>query len=142
MSVRDLYRELLEAWNARDAAAFAALFADDGFMIGFDGSQSPAAEIESHLGPIFRDRPTATYVAVVRDVRERGTVAVLRAAAGMVPPGSDALNPDVNSVQSLVAEQGEDGTWRIVLFQNTPAQYHGRPEAVEALTAELRAARG
>ena len=33
-AVRDLYSELLRAWNARDAAAFAALFADDGAMIG------------------------------------------------------------------------------------------------------------
>jgi uncharacterized protein (TIGR02246 family) len=141
MSVRDLYRSLLEAWNARDAAAFAGLFAEDGFMIGFDGSQSPGAEIEGHLGPIFRDHPTASYVAVVRDVRERGDVAVLRAAVGMVPPDADALNRDVNAVQSLVAERGEDGAWRIVLFQNTPAQYHGRPELTEAHTAAVERVR-
>jgi hypothetical protein len=30
-------------------------------------------------------------------------------------------------------------TWHIVQFQNTPAQFHGRPEAGEALTSELRA---
>lgn len=27
---------------------------------------------------------------------------------------------------------------RSALFQNTPAQFHGRPELVEALTEELR----
>jgi hypothetical protein len=27
---------------------------------------------------------------------------------------------------------------RIVLFQNTPAQYHGRPELTEQHTAELQ----
>ncbi|MGZ4033139.1 MAG: SgcJ/EcaC family oxidoreductase, partial [Tumebacillaceae bacterium] len=28
--------------------------------------------------------------------------------------------------------------WQIALFQNTPAQFHGRPELVEQMTAELR----
>jgi hypothetical protein len=30
------------------------------------------------------------------------------------------------------------GHWRIALFQNTPAQFHGRPELAKALTEELR----
>jgi uncharacterized protein (TIGR02246 family) len=33
-----LYRQLLEAWNRRDAERFAALFADNGNSVGFDGS--------------------------------------------------------------------------------------------------------
>jgi len=28
--------------------------------------------------------------------------------------------------------------WRIALFQNTPAAFHGRPEAAKKLSAELR----
>ena len=65
---------------------------------------------------------------------------MLRAVAGMVPAGQDDLLPALNAVQSLVAVQRE-GQWRIALFQNTPAAFHGRPEAVEALTEELRQAR-
>jgi uncharacterized protein (TIGR02246 family) len=57
--VSDLYDALLDAWNRRDAAAYAALFS-------------------------------------------------------------------------------EDGHWQIFQFQNTPAQFHGRPEMAEALTDELR----
>ena len=64
-------------------------------------------------------------------------VAVLRAIVGMVPPGRRELNPDTNAHQTLVAERAADVGWRIVLFQNTPAQYHGRPELVAAHTAEL-----
>jgi hypothetical protein len=41
------------------------------------------------------------------------------------------------AVQTLVAERCED-EWRVVLYQNTPAQFHGRPELVESLTEELR----
>ncbi len=32
-----------------------------------------------------------------------------------------------------------DSAWRIALFQNTPAQLHGRPDLANALTEELRA---
>ena len=41
--VSDLYRALLDAWNARDARAFASLFTDDGHIVGFDGSQADSA---------------------------------------------------------------------------------------------------
>jgi uncharacterized protein (TIGR02246 family) len=62
---------------------------------------------------------------------------MLHAVAGLVPAGQSDLNSDLNAIQTLVARR-EDETWRIVQFQNTPAQFDGRPEAVEALTNELR----
>lgn len=64
-------------------------------------------------------------------------VALLRAVAGLLPHGQADLNPAANAIQSLVAVR-RDGAWRIALFQNTPAQFHGRPELAEQLTAELR----
>lgn len=140
-AARDLYTRLIEAWNARDADAFAALFAADGVSIGFDGNEAAGAEIGGHLRDVFGDHPTAAYIARVRAVRTVGADAVLlRAIVGMVPPGGDAVNPDANALQSLVAlRDGE--AWRIALFQNTPAQYHGRPEAVEEHTAEIERVR-
>ncbi|OLE27803.1 MAG: DUF4440 domain-containing protein [Actinobacteria bacterium 13_1_20CM_3_71_11] len=136
-AVRALHADLLDAWNRRDAHAFAAIFAPDGLMVGFDGSQVPAGQIIDHLTPIFADHPTAAYVTKVRRVRPLGPgTALLFAIAGMVPPGQTRLNPAVNAVQSLVA-QDDDG-WRVVLFQNTPAQHHGRPDLVEQHTAELQ----
>jgi uncharacterized protein (TIGR02246 family) len=64
-------------------------------------------------------------------------VAVLRAVVGMVTPGQSALNPAVNAFQTLVAAR-QGGEWQIELSQNTPTQFHGRPELVEQLTEELR----
>jgi hypothetical protein len=55
----------------------------------------------------------------------------------MVPPGQRTLNTAVNTVQTLVAEE-HAGSWRIVLFQNTPTLYHGRPQLAERRTAELQ----
>ena len=137
--VRSLYQELLACWNRRDAAAFAALFAGDGNVVGFDGSTHDGrAEIESALSQIFADHPTAAYVAKVRSVRfPTAEVAVLSAVAGMVPPGKSDLNPAVNAIQTLVAAR-QDSRWRIAVFQNTPAAFHGRPELSEKLTEDLR----
>jgi uncharacterized protein (TIGR02246 family) len=134
-----LYTRLLEAWNQRDAMAFAAQFADDGSTVGFDGSPLDGrAAIATELGRIFADHTPATYVARVREVRTLGSGAVLlRAVAGMVPPNASAVKPDVNAIQSLVAI-ADGGAPRIALYQNTPAQFHGRPEMVKRLTAELQ----
>ncbi len=65
-------------------------------------------------------------------------VALLRAVAGMVPPGGSEIVPDKNAVQAFVALETASG-WRIAHFQNTPATFDGRPEEAEALTAELQA---
>ncbi|WP_433791285.1 SgcJ/EcaC family oxidoreductase [Actinoplanes sp. CA-252034] len=135
--VRELYRDLLTAWNDRDAERFASLFAEDGVLVGFDGSQVDGPEIAKHLVPIFQDHPTSTYVARLRELRILGPGAVLlRSIAGMIPPGDGSLNPAANAVQTVVAERRLPG-WRVVLFQSTPAQYHGRPEATAAHMAEL-----
>lgn len=67
--------------------------------------------------------------------------ALLRARVGMVPPGQADVNPAVNAVQSLVAVR-RDGVWRVALFHNTPAQYHGRPDLADAHTAQMREALG
>jgi uncharacterized protein (TIGR02246 family) len=134
-----LYTRLLEAWNKRDASGFAAQFADDGSTVGFDGSQLDGrAAIATELGRIFADHTPATYVARVREVRTLGSGAVLlRAVAGMVLPNGSALMPDRHAIQSLVAI-AENGAPRIALYQNTPAQFHGRPALVEQLTTELQ----
>ncbi|MBD1378732.1 SgcJ/EcaC family oxidoreductase [Bacillus sp. IB182487] len=137
--IQALYQQLIDAWNNRDAHGMAELFTEDGESIGFDGSQSIGREeIFSHLQPIFEDHPTAPFVSKIKDVRYLGAeIAILRAIASMVPPGQSDINPKVNTHHTLVAVKNE-GNWRIQLYQNTPAQFHGRPELVEQMTEELR----
>ena len=139
-AVRELYRHFIDGWNARDAAALAEPFAEDGEVIGFDGSQVAGQfAILANMVGLFADHLTPPYLTIVRGVRFLGPdAAMLRAVAGMVPPGATDIEPRLNAIQTLVAAR-RNGTWRIALVQTTPAQYHGHPELVESLTAELRA---
>src|SRR4051812_37422489 len=137
--VQNLYHILIDAWNKHDAKRMAEQFTEQGVQIGFDGSKVIGQEeILLHLQPIFEDHPTAPFVTKVKDIRPLGTDAViLHAIAGMVPPGKTDIEPAVNAHQTLVAVRKNHG-WCIELFQNTPAQFHGRPELVEEMTEELR----
>ncbi|GGF18123.1 hypothetical protein GCM10010954_16140 [Halobacillus andaensis] len=133
------YEQLIDAWNSRNAEAMALLFTESGESIGFDGSMSKGPlEINEHLAPIFENHPTAPYVYKIKEVRMIGEeAAIVRAIAGMIPPGESDLKPEVNTHHTLVVVlKGEQ--WKIDLFQNTPAQFHGRPELVEQMTEELR----
>jgi uncharacterized protein (TIGR02246 family) len=139
-ATRGLYDQLIEAWNKRNARNYALLFASNGSIIGFDGSQvNGQTEIGGHISEIFSHHQTASYVSIVREVRTiAGDVTLLRANVGMVPPGKDDINPEVNAVQSMVAAR-KGGKWEIALFQNTPAAYHEKADLSKKLTDELRA---
>ncbi len=138
-AARELYGKILRCWNGGDAGSFARLFSRSGNVVGFDGSQVDGQEsIEAHLAKIFSSHATAAYIGKVREVRVLGPdVVLLRAVAGMVPPGQSDLNPALNTIHTLVAAN-HGGHWRVELFQSTPAAFHGRPEASERLTTELQ----
>lgn len=140
--VEELHGAILDAWNRQDADAYATPFADDAIVVGFDGSEMHGRDdISEQLAAIFADHQVASYVRIVRRVREIGDrAALLHAVVGMVPRGGGDLIPDRNAVQLLLAVRTKED-WRAVAFQNTPARLGERPEALEALTDELRAAR-
>ncbi len=135
-----LYDAFLDGWNRRSGAAVAAGFADDGDIIGFDGTHHRGRlSIAADLRQIFGSHPTPAYVAVIRSVRPVAPgVAVLMAHAGMIPPGGSDIDPDLHTVHTVVAVDEGGGRWRMALMQATPAAWHGRPEARDALTEELR----
>jgi uncharacterized protein (TIGR02246 family) len=137
-AVYELYEQLLKSWNAKSAEGMANLFAANGHVVGFDGSEMNGPDdIAAQLKRIFSGHPTASYFWKVREMRALAPqVIFLRAVVGMVPPGKSQINPATNAIQSLVAcKYGK--VWKIELYQNTPAQFHGRPAIGEALTTEL-----
>jgi uncharacterized protein (TIGR02246 family) len=100
------------------------------------------AEIASSFARIFRSHSTPTYVGKVRSaIRLTEDVMMIRAVAGMVPPGHSDINPELNAVQSVIAVRRE-GRWRVAAFHNTPAAFHEQPETRDHLTSELRALLG
>lgn len=137
--IQDVYNQLLDAWNNRDARGMADLFTVDGENIGFDGSQAIGREeIFSHLKPIFDDHPTGRFISKVKNVHLLSSeTAILRSIAGMVPPQQSDINPQANTHHTLVVVRVNQ-KWSIKLFQNTPAQFHGRPQLVEQMTEELK----
>ena len=137
--IRSLYAQFVDGWNRRSGAAVAATFADDGDIVGYDGTHHHGRlAIAADFRQIFTSHETASYVTVIRSVRPMAPgVAVLLAHAGMVPPGGDDFDPRLHVVHTLVAVD-EDGRWRISLLQATPARWHQHPEARDALTEELR----
>jgi uncharacterized protein (TIGR02246 family) len=138
-AIRALYADFLDGWNRRSGASVAAGFADDGDIVGFDGTHhSGRLAIASDLRRIFGSTQTAAYIGVIRSVRPLADgVAVLHAHAGAIPPGGNDLDPSLHAVHTLVAVE-EGGRWKISIFQATPAAWQGHPEARDALTEELR----
>lgn len=138
-NVRSVYQKLLESWNDNNSDNYAAMFTDDASVIRFDGSQmNGRKEIHYQISKIFANHKVSSYVSIVKEFRMLSAeVFLIRGVAGMIPPGKSEINPAVNAIQSLIAKkQGED--YRIVLFQNTPAAFHGRPELSKQLTEVLQ----
>jgi len=138
-AIQSLYRQLINSWNEMSSKTYADLFTADGSIVGFDGSQANSRkEIHDHLSSIFADHAPARFVTIIREVRIlSSTVGLLRAVAGMVPRNGKEINASTNAIQSLVAVKQEDH-FRIAMFQNTPAAFHGRPEESEKLLKELQ----
>ena len=137
-AIEKLHEALLTYWNKQDAKGMVSLFAENGNAIGFDGSQMNGQnEIETEISKVFTNHKTASYVWKVKDVRFLvPEVALLRAIVGMIPPDKKEINPSTNAIQTIIAIK-ENDVWKISLFQNTPAQFHGRTELAEAMTKEL-----
>jgi uncharacterized protein (TIGR02246 family) len=142
MTVEELYRQIIDAWNARDAEAFSALFIVDGEIVGFDGSQATGrGQIHEHLKGVFAAHETQKYVGVVEKITTVTIdVAIVHAVVGMVNKATNAVDPKLNAVQRLVGVH-RSGDWRAALLQTTPAAYHGRPDDVAKLTEQLTGAR-
>ncbi|MBV4358644.1 SgcJ/EcaC family oxidoreductase [Pinibacter aurantiacus] len=138
LKMRKLYEQLIAFWNMRSGDKISSLFADDGSIVGFDGTQENGREnINARLNEIFKNYKSNPFVYLIREVRFLSdSTALLRAVAGIMPEYGAEMNPDLNTIQSIVTVKKGD-EWKIALLQITPASWLGRPEEVKALTKEL-----
>jgi uncharacterized protein (TIGR02246 family) len=140
-AIRSLYQQLMDGWNAVSGYAFAAPFEEDGDLVGFDGThikgRQEIASFHQYLFDMFLKG--SRLIGKVRSMRFlTSNVAVMHAVGGTVMAEQSDLEPERNSVQTLVAVK-RNGKWSLAAFQNTRATYMGRPEESQKLTEELRA---
>src|SRR5918995_512022 len=141
-AIRALYFRMIEGWNKGDGDVFAAPFAEDADLVGFDGTHLKGRqEIAS-----FHQRLFDTFVkgsrliGKVRNVQFLTPgVAIMHAVGGTIMAGQSDIESERNSVHMIVAKKDNvSSQWQIVAFQNTRAQYIGKPDMVQALTEDLR----
>jgi uncharacterized protein (TIGR02246 family) len=131
-AVRDVYRRLMDAWNQNSGAAYAAVFANDGDLVGFDGQHFKGRdEIAQFHQRLFDKWLKGTrLVGKVEDVRFMSPdVALMHAVGGTVMRGKSEPSPGRDSIQTLVATR-QEGEWHLAAFQNTrirPMSENARP---------------
>src|ERR671911_168116 len=139
--IRSLYFQMIGGWNKGNGEAFASPFAEDADLVGFDGTHLKGRqEIASFHQQLFDTFVKGSrLVGKIRNVRFLNPdVAIMHAVGGTIMDGQTDIEPERNSVHTLVVMKGNDDKWHIDAFQNTRAQYIGRPDMSQALTEELR----
>jgi uncharacterized protein (TIGR02246 family) len=123
-----LYARTMDGWNQGSGPAFAASWAADGHLIGFDGTHFTSREEIAR----FHEDLLRTHLQGTRLVgRVTGVtfpapdVAVLHARGGTIMAGGSEPAPERDPIQTLVAVRSDDG-WRLVAFQNTRVRPMGR----------------
>ena len=131
-AVRGLYQQLMDGWNQGSGAAFAAVFAEDGDLVAFDGTHFKGRREIAPFHQRLFDKwlKGSRLVGQVKDVRLLGPdVAVMHAVGGTVMRGKSEPSPERDSIQTLVATR-KACQWRLAAFQNTRVRSIGpRPIA-------------
>ena len=139
-TIRDLYQQTIDGWHAGNGDAFAAPYTEDSDFIGFDGTYMKGRQEIASFHQMLFDKfvKGSRLIGKIRSIRfVTEDVAIMIAVGGTVMAGQSDIDPDRNSVHTLVAVK-HDVKWYFTAFQNSRAQYIGRPEESRALTEELR----
>jgi uncharacterized protein (TIGR02246 family) len=125
----DIRARLAGAWNAGDAAAYAAEFTPDATYVAFTGDvMNGRTEIENvhrwlFEGPLRGSR--MGWSADGGDVRlVHPGVAVVVSSGGVRPAEGAELTADRASVQTSVLVE-QDGKWLVAAFHNTRQESRG-----------------
>ena len=140
-AIRSLYFQMIDGWNKGDGDSFASPFADDSDLVGFDGTHLKGRQQIAS----FHQQLLDTYVkgsrlvGKIRNVRFlTPDVAIMHAVGGTIMKGQTDIEPERNSIHTIVFKKVNGDKWYVAAFQNTRAQYIGRPDMSNELTEELR----
>ena len=119
-ALHSLVYELESAWNAADAAAFAALFADDAEFIHilggyYTGREAIEAGHRMIFGTVYKGSTVRYSVEKIKFVRPDVALVFLRQHLQFFEDGAPR---ELQGRPTIVAEM-TDGNWRIAALQNT-----------------------
>ncbi|MBF6298060.1 SgcJ/EcaC family oxidoreductase [Nocardia amamiensis] len=118
--IRALFQDLMRAWTANDAAAYAALFTEDSDYVSYDGTRAIGrAEHQRNHDKLFRGVLAGS--ALVGDVESirfvTPDVAILHGTASVLMPWRSRLPKRRLSRQTLVLVCTPGG-WRVSAIHN------------------------
>jgi len=123
-AVRALYEGFLEGWNRSDASALASVFAENGDLVAFDGTHLKGRrKIAEYHRPLLETRLRGTrLVGRVTSLRLLDTdVVLLHALCGIAKRGRSSTSPELDCVQTLVADK-RNGLWCVAALHTTCAR--------------------
>jgi uncharacterized protein (TIGR02246 family) len=124
-TIRSLYEQMIDGWNKGSGQVFAAPYNDDSDFIGFDGTYMKGRrEIASFHQMLFdKFLKGSRLIGKIRSIRFlTSDVAVMIAVGGTVMAGQSDIEPERNSIHTLVAKK-HNAKWYFTAFQNTRAQF-------------------
>ncbi|MGH9976619.1 MAG: SgcJ/EcaC family oxidoreductase, partial [Nitrososphaeraceae archaeon] len=132
-AISTLYFQMIDGWNKGSGNIFAAPFAEAGDLVGFDGTYLKGRQnIGSFHQQLFdTSLKGSRLVGKIRDMRFlTNDVAIMHAVGGTIMDGQADIEPERNSIHIIMVkrENSNAGNWFITAFQNTRAQYIGRPQ--------------
>lgn len=120
-AVRHLFQQLMDAWAAGDAKAYAALFTADADYYAFDGvNQKGRMAIEAGHKPLFeRFLKGSKLTGGIVDMQPLAPdVMLLHAVGSILDAGRTSPKAERLSSQTLVAVKAQE-EWRFRSFHNT-----------------------
>jgi uncharacterized protein (TIGR02246 family) len=126
-AIRQVVKQIEDAWNAHDGKAFAAPFASDADYVVVNGMKATGREeIEKgHTGiftTIYKDSRNAATIKSVRFLRP--DVAVVHVEWNLeFRVGGETKKGHAMNTMVMTKDNGK---WSIAVFQNTPIQPQGR----------------
>lgn len=122
-AIREVQARQAQAWNQHDAAAYAALFTENGDVVNvlgwwWQGRAAIQAKLTDAFAFVFRDSKLTITDTQVRLIDPQTAIAHVRWTldGAKVPPGAPA--PPREGIQLQVLRKGANG-WLIESFQNT-----------------------
>jgi uncharacterized protein (TIGR02246 family) len=123
-SISTLYFQMIDGWNNGSGSIFAAPFAEDGDLVGFDGTRLKGRQnIASFHQQLFDTiLKGSRLVGKIRNMRFlTKDVAIMHAVGGAIMDGQADIEPERNSFHTIVVKRDNPnvGYWFITSFQNT-----------------------